>query len=306
MKRRGFLKTAFLGAAASASGCLNGITGGDGGDGDGNSGGNSGGNVNTDYSPCLYFSNSQRYGFSFMRVSKLLEEVGMESSSPLTITATGLKAEDVDELTVVQEGKEISNAVTADYSPSKAVNSLESENYEKQTDYSGYEIYSKRISSTTVHAVGVGDKHLLGGASSERGKAVENVRKLTDSNRGSTQRYYEEEQGFAELVNQLGDGTQVTGRVSGGRGYQNEFARGNGVAINGETTQNKLVIVFDSGEYAQNALGGIEANFEGSRGQSQQNQNRLFAHAENVNVERNGSAIVVTGSMPTSELSKIL
>lgn len=221
----------------------------------------------------------------------------VEDSFPLE--GAGLDVEDVGTyLYITDLDGVLGGHVAAEYSRNAVASALEDDGYGDETDQEGFTVY---LGPEGSQAVGIDGSDIVYGAAGPGTDAtpVEIVAALIDAENGTEDRYVDGE-GFGTLTEQFGSSTFTYGSTQiqpeetdaeNGR-FEGAVASGVAAAINGSTTEVRVVVVFET--EADVDMGDIREYADSEQ----------FERLNDVSSSRNGTAAVITGQVDTDELDE--
>jgi len=184
------------------------------------------------------------------------------------------------------------------FDQSSLTSSLEDSNQSEEEDYSGYTIFKGSGSSDSADvAYAVDGSYIVEATGSD---PVAKVKTLLDTNEGDADRYGDANDDFSELQSRLGDGTQViastheeTSESNPKEGeFEGEVAAGSAQTVNGEKTEVKSVITFESeSDIDSDAFKTYMDNLEDSSSE--------LAAASNLEREEKGRSVIIEGESET-------
>lgn len=175
--------------------------------------------------------------------------------------------QDVDDLDI--DFEDISMQVSAgpftvydgDYEEQTVIDALEDDGtgpgaFEEDDTYEGYAVYiSEDAGDDPTTAYGVSGTKVVRTRSSGDNNAVDVLEIVIDTKTGNGTRFVDENEDYKAVTDELGSGTIVYGRVRDGENesddpdsgeFEGEVASGIRISINGDTSEFKGVVVFDS------------------------------------------------------------
>jgi|AntDeeMetagen681_2_1112603.scaffolds.fasta_scaffold05350_2 hypothetical protein len=182
--------------------------------------------------------------------------------------------------------------VAADFERSEVVESFEDEDYGAEAEYEGY---TTMLGPDERRVAGVGGSALVlaGRAYGDFEDPEDVFETVIDTKNGDEGRYVDEDEHFGELAQRLGEGDIVDGY-----GHEptetNQVAVGHRYDVMGADTDAKKVLVFEGDEF----MGHVEDWFEGEK------DDGAYDAWEDVELARNGQSAVITGTVPTDEISR--
>jgi hypothetical protein len=201
-----------------------------------------------------------------------------------------LGTEDVSQIIAIAS----SLAVEAEFDRDGAISTLEDEDFEEDSEYSGYTLMLGEFDDQ-VFAVGDGVLVVT--------DEIDTAETIIDASGGDGERYDEASDDMATLVGALGGGTAVSGSTmdepdqpdpENGQ-FENMVAKGERSRINGETAELAWVVVCDSEDDVDtddleewvDANDGFDEEFDG---------------VEDISYDSDGRTGIITGTADTADL----
>ncbi|WP_332899736.1 twin-arginine translocation signal domain-containing protein [Haladaptatus sp. CMSO5] len=214
------------------------------------------------------------------------------------------------------DSKEISEEIENELEKSQSGENVEKGEYEGYTLYSIEQPYGYSMSgesdSTMSMTFAIGDENaLLGMVVDADARAKAAVEQMIESDAGTVERYYDTNENAKTMMQELGDATVAMGlnlEVSILKDWvpdeETEIkavlddleAMGMGATINGETTENKIILVYEDEDAA--SAENVEALIERLKEESEE----FEENTTEITVSADGRAVVVTSEVDTDEL----
>jgi len=190
----------------------------------------------------------------------------------------------------------------ADFDRDEAISTLEGEEYTEDSTYEGYTIM---LSEYEDEAIAIGDGVVVGAsATNPEGEDgdTSDVETIIDTKAGAADRYIDDED-LSVLTEELGRATSVTGRTTEqpdfpdpeDAEFENMVARGSNSVIDGETTDRKWVVVYESED---------DADTDALEEWVNQNDNYgdQFDDVDDISYDTRGRLGIITGTSDTEDL----
>ena len=187
--------------------------------------------------------------------------------------------------------------IEASFDREGAITTLANEGFEEDSAYNGYTVM-RDTAQDRAYGVGDGTVAIVSGQNS-----VGSVETILDTDSGDTERYDEASDDMATLIGELGGGSFVRGETMAPPdrfdAEQGEFpgmvARGSRARINGATTAQEWVIVYESSDDVD--TDDLETWVDANRASGDQ-----FESAENISYSSEGRVGIVTATGDTSDI----
>jgi hypothetical protein len=195
------------------------------------------------------------------------------------------------------------SVVTGSFSESDVIDELEdNEQFSDESEHEGYTIFSvsSQGSSTARQAIGVsGSTAVAANAQGPETGAEEVLEVLIDTDNGDEERYTEDNDDMNVVVNEVGSGTFVNGSTADSTDETNveqgafggQVGSGSRITINGDTSDVKSVLVFDSSDDID--MGDIEDYTDTDR----------FDRFDDISTSQSGRAVTITASADTEDVA---
>jgi len=193
--------------------------------------------------------------------------------------------------------------VTGSFSESDIIDGLEGNGFEQDAEYSGYTVLRRERdtgSGVILEVVGVSGSTVVGGQSAPAlggpaARAV--VETLIDTSGGATDRYVNENEDMARLVDELESGAFVFGRTlappretdAANGQFAGQVAGGQVTSINGDTSQQTFTLLFASSDDID--TDDIETWTQASDD---------FDDIDDISISQSGRVVTVTGKTDTT------
>lgn len=187
----------------------------------------------------------------------------------------------------------------AEYDIEDAVEDLEDADFDEETDHEGYRIFVRE-----GRGIGVGNGRIITTTPFSRLEDPEDViETIIDVNNGEEDRYVDESDDMATLVDALGSGASVSGRTTEEPGeprpesgsFDEMVARGSRGRINGETSNRKYVVVYEDENGVD--LDELEEWVDANDGSDER-----FDDLDDIEYDQQGRKGIITGTIDTDEI----
>lgn len=188
----------------------------------------------------------------------------------------------------------------AEFTREDAVEDLEDEDFEEDTDHEGYTLY---LGPNELQAFALNDSYVLVAFGAYTSDPIEMLEAVIDANSGEAERYGEDSEDMSALVDALGGGSVVTARTTeepdndnpeAGR-FDHMVARGNEATIDGDTADRRWVVVYESAEDVD--TGDLEDWVDANDGSDE-----TFDDVDDISFNQNGRLGVISGTSDTDDL----
>ncbi|MDS0282494.1 hypothetical protein [Haloarcula onubensis] len=258
---------------------------------------------------------SDHYNFTYLNLDDFEsneDEIDEESFDPASYEdfwdPLDIDWEDVSGLTILGFGGMFGFGglvIEAEFNRDDVISDLEDEDFDEDGDHEGYTLMLDE-SESQVYAIGDGAAVLTpardtdGESSSGETGTAEAV---IDAKTGNADRYADDSEAMSTLVDELGGGTLVSGRTmeepedaSPENGtFDAMVAQGQQAKINGETTDVKYVVVYESSDDVD--TGDLEDWVDENDGSDEQ-----FDDVDDISYNQNGRTGVISGTINTDDL----
>lgn len=196
-------------------------------------------------------------------------------------------------------------SLEAEFNRSEIIADLEDQDFAEDSEYEGYTLMFNDDESR-VYAIGDGAVVLTAARSTDGESSSGDTglaEAIIDAQAGNVDRYGDDSDDMSTLIEQLGGGTIVNGRTMEERDdgdpangtFEAMVARGRQVQINGQRSDVKYVIVYQSESDVD--TGDLEDWVDENAGSDEQ-----FDDVDDISYNKNGRSGVITGKIDTDDL----